>query len=127
MSKQIIGQQGEVRIIKIDAIPAKIKTKPAERVARGHIISHSEQGHHHVVTGGDGCDGTDISGAGHGHSLLVENLHQLGARLVHAALERHGVAPGGDALQAILDELTRQHGGCGGAVTRGVVGLARHL
>lgn len=64
MSKQIIGQQGEVRIIKIDAIPAKIETKPAERVARGYIISHSEQGHHHVVTGGDVMERTSNVPAG---------------------------------------------------------------
>lgn len=55
MTKQIIGAQGEVTIIKIDAIPAGVKTKPA--TARNHrgqiIISHSESGHHHVVTGGE--------------------------------------------------------------------------
>ncbi len=51
--KQVIGQQGEVRIIKIDSIPSDIKTKAPERCAKGFIISHSEQGHHHVVTGGD--------------------------------------------------------------------------
>ena len=50
--KQVIGQQGEVRIIKIDAIPA-IEMKKTERAARGYIISHSESGHHHILTGGD--------------------------------------------------------------------------
>jgi hypothetical protein len=55
MKKQIIGAQGEVTIIRIDAIPAGVKTKPAtERNARGQvIISHSESGNHHVVTGGE--------------------------------------------------------------------------
>lgn len=55
MAKQIIGAQGEVTIIKIDAIPSGVKTKPAtQRNHRGQIIiSHSESGHHHVVTGGE--------------------------------------------------------------------------
>ena len=53
MTKQIIGQQGEVRIIKIDALPENIKTKDVERIGSGYVISHSESGHHHVVTGGD--------------------------------------------------------------------------
>jgi len=53
--KTIIGAQGEVTIIKIDAIPTNVKTKPAtDRNARGQvIISHSESGHHHVVTDGE--------------------------------------------------------------------------
>lgn len=57
--KQVIGQQGECRIIKIDALPDGIATKPAERVEKGFIISHSESGHHHVVTGGDVMERTD--------------------------------------------------------------------
>lgn len=54
MTKQIIGAQGEVTIIKIDALPKGIKTKPAEQDAHGRfIIAHSESGHHHVLTGGN--------------------------------------------------------------------------
>lgn len=61
MNNQIIGAQGEVTIIKIDAIPVGAKTKPAmDRNARGQIIiSHSESGHHHVVTGGEVLERTD--------------------------------------------------------------------
>ncbi len=51
--KKIVGAQGEITIIRIDAIPDGIATKPADRVALGAIISHSESGHHHVLTGGD--------------------------------------------------------------------------
>lgn len=51
--KQVVGQQGEVRIIKIDALPAGMKTQPPQRVTKGAVISHSESGHHHVLTGGD--------------------------------------------------------------------------
>lgn len=52
--KTIIGAQGEITIIKIAAMPDGMKTRPAERAARGGwIISHSESGHHHILTGGD--------------------------------------------------------------------------
>lgn len=51
--KQVIGQQGEVRIIKIDALPEAMQTKNVDRIAKGFVISHSESGHHHCVTGGD--------------------------------------------------------------------------
>lgn len=62
--KQVIGQQGEVRIIKLDAIPQNMKTKTAEKSKKGFIISHSESGHHHVVTGGDVMERTDNVPAG---------------------------------------------------------------
>jgi hypothetical protein len=62
--KQIIGQQGEVRIIKIDAMPNGMQTKTPERVSAGYIISHSERGHHHVVTGGEVMERTDNVPAG---------------------------------------------------------------
>lgn len=51
--KQVIGQQGEVRISKIDALPSNLEIKIVERSKSGYIISHSESGHHHVLTGGD--------------------------------------------------------------------------
>jgi len=54
MTKQIIGAQGEITIIKIDAAPADFASMAkAERTARGWIVSHSESGHHHVLTRGD--------------------------------------------------------------------------
>lgn len=62
--KQVIGQQGEVRIVKIDALPANIETKKADRIAKGFVISHSESGHHHVVTGGDVMERTSSVPAG---------------------------------------------------------------
>lgn len=57
--KQVIGQQGEVRIIKIGALPTDIETRPAERTDKGFIVSHSESGHHHVLTGGDVIERTN--------------------------------------------------------------------
>jgi hypothetical protein len=62
--KQVIGQQGEVRIVKIDAVPAGMQTKKPDRVAKGYIISHSESGHHHVLTGGEVMERTDRIPAG---------------------------------------------------------------
>lgn len=57
--KQIIGQQGEVRIVKIDTLPNGMTTKPAQKNDKGFIISHSESGHHHLLTGGDVMERTD--------------------------------------------------------------------
>lgn len=62
--KQVIGQQGEVRIVKIDALPQSMATKQAERTTKGYIISHSESGHHHLLTGGDVVERTDGVPAG---------------------------------------------------------------
>lgn len=62
--KKVIGQQGECRIVKIDALPGQFESKPAERAAKGFIISHSESGHHHVLTGGDVMERTDNVPAG---------------------------------------------------------------
>lgn len=54
MAKQIIGAQGEITIIKLDAAPADFASMAAvERVAKGWVISHSESGHHHLLTAGD--------------------------------------------------------------------------
>lgn len=71
--KKIIGQQGEVRIIKIDAIPDDISTKDVERVPAGFIISHSENGNHHCLTGG----------------AVLERTNDVpaGMRIIYAALE----------------------------------------
>lgn len=54
MKKIVIGAQGEVTILKIAALPEGMKTIPVEAApGGGWIISHSEKGHHHVLTGGD--------------------------------------------------------------------------
>jgi len=57
--KEVIGQQGECRIIKIDELPQNAETKPAEASSGGYIISHSENGHHHILTGGDVMERTN--------------------------------------------------------------------
>jgi hypothetical protein len=62
--KQVIGQQGECRIVKIDKLPDGMTTKPAQKATKGYIISHSESGHHHLLTGGDVMERTDNVPAG---------------------------------------------------------------
>lgn len=60
-----IAQQGEVRIRKIAAIPSNAETKShTEKVQAGVIISHSESGHHHCLTGGDVMERTNNVPAG---------------------------------------------------------------
>lgn len=85
--KTVIGQQGEVRIIKIDALPENIKSKAVERVAKGFIISHSESGHHHVLTGGDVMERT--SNVPEGMQILYAILNNP-AELIQDAANAHG-------------------------------------
>lgn len=72
--KQVVGQQGEVRIVKLDALPEGFAPGGVERCAKGYIISHSERGHHHVLTGGDVMEKTDDVPEGMRifHALLEE-------------------------------------------------------
>lgn len=94
MAKQIIGAQGEITIIKIDALPKDIQTKAAEHIAKGWIISHSESGHHHLLTGGNVMERTSNVPAG--MKILYAILENPEA-LVQDAQTPHGgydLAPG---------------------------------
>lgn len=84
--KKIIGAQGEITIIQIDAMPT-MKSKAVDRVSKGWIISHSESGHHHILTGGDVMERTDNVPAGMQklYALLTEP-----ASLVQDAAVPHG-------------------------------------
>lgn len=64
MKKTLIGKQGEVKIYKVDALPAGMKTRPVEKLGARWIISHSESGHHHLLTGGDVMEREDNVPAG---------------------------------------------------------------
>ncbi len=47
-----IANQGEIRIDQIDALSNEKDLKPfAEQNENGFIISHSESGHHHLLSG----------------------------------------------------------------------------
>jgi len=51
MKREAIGNQGEIRIDRIDVMP-NFKTKPfTEMIKDAYIISHSESGHHHLLNG----------------------------------------------------------------------------
>lgn len=65
MKRTIVAQQGEVRVYKIDAIPAGINTrKPPLNSYGAAIISHSESGHHHVIADADVLERVDNVPAG---------------------------------------------------------------
>lgn len=87
MSKEIIGAQGEIVIIRISALPENITTQPVERTGAGWIISHSESGHHHVLTGGEVMERTDNVPAG---MQVLYALLDAPAALVQDAAVPHG-------------------------------------
>jgi hypothetical protein len=72
--KQIIGQQGEVRIVRIDRIPDDVSVRRAKKAGKGYIISHSESGNHHVLTGGEVLE-------------RVDNSVPAGMRILYAILQ----------------------------------------
>jgi len=77
MTMQIIGAQGEITILKIDALPEGFADMtPAQRVGLGSIVSHSESGNHHVLTEGTVMERT-------------KDVPQ-GMRVLYALLERPG-------------------------------------
>jgi hypothetical protein len=85
--KEVIGQQGEVRIIKIDSIPSKMQTKKVNRITKGFIISHSESGHHHLLTGGDVMERTDKVPAGMQQFYAILDAPQ---KFIQDAANPHG-------------------------------------
>jgi len=46
------ARQGDVILTRIEKIPESVKKLDPEKNG-GHIIAHSETGHHHVIRGGD--------------------------------------------------------------------------
>lgn len=87
-NKQIIGAQGEVTIIRIDALPENSQTTPVEKIDAGFVISHSEQGHHHVLTGGDVMERTNNVPAG--MKIFYAILDQPRALIQDAAVPHEG-------------------------------------
>lgn len=78
--------QGEITIIQIAQVPT-VETKPAEKTDGGYIISHSESGHHHVLTGGNVMERvTDVPP---GMQILYAILDEP-AELVQDAAVPHG-------------------------------------
>lgn len=86
--KTVVGAQGEITIIKIDAAPADFaEMQKAERAKSGWIISHSESGHHHVLTKGDVRERT--KGVPQGMQILYAILSEPG-QLIQDAAVPHG-------------------------------------
>src|SRR5205807_110394 len=84
-----------------------------------------------IAVGRDGADLGDFGGSRYRLGALLEVLDDGGDRDVDAALQIHRIHAGRDRLAAFADDRLRQHGGGGGAVAGGVVGLggdfAQHL
>ncbi|WP_338575790.1 hypothetical protein V8J38_11380 [Brevundimonas olei] len=88
MTKQIIGAQGEITIIKIDAAPEGFADMtPVQRSRLGWIVSHSESGNHHVLTEGTVMERTKDVPAG--MRKLYAILEKPG-ELVQDAATPHG-------------------------------------
>ncbi len=84
--REAIANQGEIRIDRIAALPGH-KTKPFnERGAKGWIISHSEQGNHHVL-GGD-CEILERAEAPAGARILYAIVNEP-TRLFQDAVVPH--------------------------------------
>ncbi|MFA7256964.1 MAG: hypothetical protein WC047_05260 [Kiritimatiellales bacterium] len=85
--REVIGAQGEVTIIKISDLPENMQTRPVEKVSNGYIISHSEQGNHHLLSGGDVMERT--SGVPAGMQMLYAVLEKT-ERFFQDAAVPHG-------------------------------------
>lgn len=84
--RQAIANQGEIRIDRIAAMP-EIAAKPfTEKNGKGWIISHSEQGHHHIL-GGD-CEVMERVDAPTGARILYAIVKEP-ARLFQDAVVPH--------------------------------------
>lgn len=84
--KQVIGAQGEVVIVKIDKLPEGLTTSAVERTDKGWIISHSEKGHHHILTDGEVMERTNVPA---GMQILYALLDKP-AQFIQDADEPHG-------------------------------------
>lgn len=51
MKKECIGAQGEITIFRISELPPGAVPAKIGRTAKGAILSHSESGSHHILTG----------------------------------------------------------------------------
>lgn len=90
-TKRVIGAQGEITIIELVGATAAdlpaMQTKAAERTDKGWIISHSESGHHHLLTGGDVMERTSDVPAG---MQILYALLDEPASLIQDAQVPHG-------------------------------------
>lgn len=84
--KRKIAQQGEIAIIKLDEKPT-YETKPhAPRADGKYIISHSENGHHHVLDRGDVQERIEVPS---GMQIFLAAIENAEARLEQEAGNPH--------------------------------------
>lgn len=88
MTRKIIGAQGEITIIKIDALPEGVATEPVGWTPLGYIISHSESGNHHVLTGGEVME--RVSDVPEGMQVLYALLDTPGSLVQDAPVPHEG-------------------------------------
>ena len=58
--KNYIGDQGEISIFKINALPEGAKLEAVKRDQKGFIISHSKSGSHHLLERGEVKERIDV-------------------------------------------------------------------
>jgi hypothetical protein len=92
--KTVIGAQGEVMIVKIDRLPENFKRSIVQKVEKGFIISHSESGNHHVLTGGDVMERTSDVPAGMRILYAILNEPQSLVQDSPSPHEGYDLAPG---------------------------------
>ena len=46
---ETLGAQGEIRMFRVDQVPADARPVKKERGTAHYVIGHSESGHHHVL------------------------------------------------------------------------------
>lgn len=75
MTRECIGAQGEITIFRIAQLPTGLAPSTEGKTAKGAIISHSESGHHHVLSGA-----TDV----------MERINAAGMKTLYAILDEPG-------------------------------------
>ena len=75
--KTIIAQQGEIAIYKLSEKPDQ-ETKPVAHRGDGRtILSHSENGNHHVLTGGDVLERVNVPDGLQIFYTAIENAEKV--------------------------------------------------
>ena len=90
MHRKEVGQQGEVKIYKIDSMPTMGTGGSVEADSVGRpIISHSEKGHHHVLDGPvEVLERTED--VPEGMRIIYAIVKDPGAALIQTAAGAHG-------------------------------------
>ena len=80
--KECLGAQGEITIFRIQTMPEALVPSTEGKTDSGFIISHSESGHHHILSG---CDNVMERVSSHGMKSLYALLEEPGELFQDAA------------------------------------------